>query len=253
MRKIIIVLMILLLMSGCSSSLASNNSNNNIPSTTDENLDPNETDIIIEPVPSTNNDSSNIDVPSSDDVVIDNSTENSEPQNSEPQAPPISDSVDTSTFDVSKLNYEEFDNLYGEITYNGVPEARESLTLKNANGVWRYNLKLRYDDSLQGYMYDELGYAQMYVNGSDNPPIRITLHPRKASDGYEVWDETDENIGYVPFEGNIDDDNIIRLHGNNAIIVPEYYYALNGKEYLIGKMWMSEESSASFLMIREKE
>lgn len=244
--------MVLLLVAGCSSSSAagSDPESSAMNGLSQDELDPNQTDIIVEPVPVIDADPTDPYVPSAEDFTDEgNSTQN----NASQQETSVSENIDPSAFDVNMLKFEEFDNFYGDITYNGVPEARESKPLKDANGIWRYNLKMKYTDPSQGYMYDELGYVQMYVNGSDDPPIRITLHPRKASDGYESWDESDESISYKPFAGNIDDDNIIRLKGNDAILVPEYYYAYQGKEYMIAKLWMSEESYADFLMIRGQE
>jgi len=276
MKKIIIMLLVILF-AGCSSSATGSG---DYPPTsgdqTGDDIDVDITDSILPPAQTTadadgwyivetddqqspvdNNETESAQNAGNDSVTgntgSNNTADSGSVSSSSDNGSSYAEQIDPSSFDVKKLNFEEFDNLYGQITYNGVPEERESQPLKNANGIWRYNLKKKYDDPSQGYMYDELGYAHMYVKGSDQPPIRITLYPRKASDGYEAWDLTDESVGYEPFTGNIDDDNIIRLKGNNAIIVPEYYYAYQGKEYLIAKMWLSEEDFADFLMIRERE
>ena len=59
--------------------------------------------------------------------------------------------------------------------------------------------------------------------------IRITLHPRLASDGYEVWEESDEEIGYELFAGGFDENDNIRLEGNSCVMMLKYYYAYEGK------------------------
>ncbi|MBR4469999.1 MAG: lipoprotein [Erysipelotrichaceae bacterium] len=157
-------------------------------------------------------------------------------------------------FDPSKLSFEDFDELYGQMMYEGIPEDVVYLPLKNANGVWKYDLKIRYDSSVDGYMFDELGYVEMSVDGRNDPPISIVLHPRLAAfDAYEVYPETDEEVGYEPFAGGIDDDNLIRLFGNDCVLCPEYYYAYEGREYLIATLWMSEEDFGNFMMIRGQE
>lgn len=157
-------------------------------------------------------------------------------------------------FDVNKLRFEDFDNLYGQVMYEGVPEGRVPQPLKQANGLWRYNLKMRFDSSENGYMFDELGYAEMSVNGKNDPPIVIVLHPRLAAyDGYEVYPETDEEVGYEPFKGTLDDDNEVRLYGNDLMLMPVYFYAYEGREYFIAHLYRDNEFFADFLMIRGQE
>ena len=154
--------------------------------------------------------------------------------------------------DVSKLNYEYFDEFYGQLMYEGLPEDRVPEPLKQANGVWKYNIKIR-NDSSSGSLFDEIGYAEMSVNGSSDPPITIILHPRYASDGIEIWPETDGEVGYEPYSGGFDENENIKLIGNNCVLQPEYFYAYEGREYLYGKLWMSEESFGDFMMIRGQE
>ncbi|MBQ1483488.1 MAG: hypothetical protein IIZ28_07970 [Erysipelotrichaceae bacterium] len=159
---------------------------------------------------------------------------------------------DLSEFDVSKLHYEDFDELYGQLMFEGLPEGIVREPLKYANGVWKYDLKIRYDSS-DGYLFDELGYAEMSVDGTQDPPVRITLHPRLASDGIAVWEESDQDVGYEPFAGGLDDNDDLKLFGNNCVMLLTDFYAYEGREYLIAQLWMSEEDVAVFMMIRGQE
>ena len=155
--------------------------------------------------------------------------------------------------DVSKLRFEDFDNLYGEITYIGTPEDKVYLPLGNANGVWKYNLKIISDSPSGISYYDELGYAEMSVHNNDDPPVGIILHPRLARDGDESWRETDEEVGYEPFGGRYDENDNLKLTGNNCVLWLKEYYASEGREYLLAELWMSEETHAEFLMMRGQE
>ena len=164
----------------------------------------------------------------------------------------ISDPKDPATdpFDADKLSFDEFDELYGQMMYEGLPEDRTNLTLGNANGVWKYNLKIRNDNS-DGESYDELGYAEMSVSNDADPPIKIVLHPRIANQGSDVFALTDESVGYEPFTGGMNEKKELMLTGNDCILYVERYYLWNGKEYLFGIIWFSEEKFGDFMMIRE--
>ena len=155
-------------------------------------------------------------------------------------------------FDAGKLSFEYFDEFYAQLMYEGLPEDRTSIPLGNANGIWKYDLKIRRDSSVDGYLFDELGYAEMSVHNSDDPPVKIVLHPRLASEGNETREETDEEVGYEPFGGVFDENNVLKLTGNDCVLVLERYYEWQGKEYLSATMQLSEEESGSFMMIREK-
>lgn len=245
--KYTITLLCLLLVTGCSSSQAGDY----------QNYDDNESgDYIIAPEPDEDDETSSIPGP----AVIDDMTEPvfSGPETVLPDIQedyPQTDLQDLyqSDYDVRKLHFEEFDNLYGQITYEGTPADKVLVPLGNANGVWKYNLKIR-DESPSGISYfDELGYAEMSVHNNDDPPVRIILHPRLASDGYESWSETDEEVGYEPFGGRYDENDNLKLTGNDCVLLLKEYYAYEGREYLIAELWMSEEEHADFLMMRGQE
>lgn len=244
--KYTITLLCLLLVTGCSSSQAADY----------QNYDDNESgDYIIAPEPDEDDETSSIPSP----AVIDDMTEPvfSGPETVLPDIQedyPQTDLQDLyqSDYDVRKLHFEEFDNLYGQITYYGLPDGLVYEPLAQANGIWKYNIKNR-DDSSDFYMFDELGYAEMYVHDNDDPPVRIVLHPRLACDGYEIWEESDETVGYEPFGGGWDDNSNLRLSGNSSALILKQFYAYEGREFIIGKLQMSDGFLIDFLMIREQE
>lgn len=162
---------------------------------------------------------------------------------------PLADK-DKHDFDVSKLNFEDFD-FYGQYMYEGMPEEGERIYLKYANGDWRYNFVLRNDQS-NGSLFSELGFAEIYVDGKVDPPVGITLHPRLATDGFEVWEESDKSVGYEPFKGGIEN-NDIKLIGNDCVVVLKDYYVFSGREYLIAQIWLSEEEFGDLLFVRGQD
>ncbi|MBQ6478613.1 MAG: hypothetical protein IJI44_04500 [Erysipelotrichaceae bacterium] len=146
------------------------------------------------------------------------------------------------------LLFEDFD-FYYDIMYDGVPEDAYFPAVKYAEGLWKYDLIFRYDSSTDGYYYEEMGYAELGVD-YDRDQIIITLHPRMANDGYEAWPTSDREVGYEPFAGGFDENDNLRLYGNDAVIDCQYYYAYSGREYFISEIWISEEDFGMLLLTR---
>ena len=143
--------------------------------------------------------------------------------------------------------FEDFD-FYGDITVNGVPEDAYYPSLKYAEGKWEYDLRFRYD-TYEGYYFDEIGYADLSLD-YDKETVIIVLHPWYANDGYETWEESDESVGYEPFEGGFDENDQLKLIGNDCVINLEEYYDYSGREYILGTFWVSEEAYGIFMMTR---
>jgi len=76
------------------------------------------------------------------------------------------------------------------------------------------------------------------------------LHPRIGNDGHESFSVTDEEIGYELFNGELDDYYGLSFNGNGLDLYLNYYYAYEGREYLIGSFWKSNDMYAGILMIR---
>lgn len=155
-------------------------------------------------------------------------------------------------FDISKLSFEQFDEFYGRLPQDGLWDDIIREPLGNANGVWRYNLKFNSVEGGSGLL-NEIGFAEVSVRNENNPPVQIVLHPRLASDGSEIWEESDQSVGYEPFGGGLDENNNMKLTGNDCVLVLEQFFAYEGREYLMGTLWLSEETTAPFLLIRGQD
>lgn len=146
-----------------------------------------------------------------------------------------------------ELTFEDFD-FYDDLIYSGIPEEAYYPALKYVEGEWKYDLIFRYDSS-DGYYFEEIGFADLSLD-YDREVMIVVLHPRMANDGFESWPESDEEIGYEPFEGGFDENGNLRLYGNNAVVDVENYYAWEGREYILGTLWVSEEDFATVVMFR---
>lgn len=148
------------------------------------------------------------------------------------------------------LNFDYFDDVYGFI-YEGFPEDAYYPSVSYATGTWKYIMDIRYDSS-EGYYFAEIGYADFSID-YDKELIIIDLHPRIDQDGFEAWEVSDEEIGYEAFEGGIDEDGGLKLIGNDVVLYFTDYFASGGREYLYGNIYLSEEDSGYFFMVRGQD
>ena len=115
--------------------------------------------------------------------------------------------------------------------------------VRNDEGEWKYDLFLITDS-----VFDEIGYCDLEIS-MEREAFILTLYPRLANDGYEIWEESEEDAGYEPFEGGFDNE-AIKLVGNNAVIYITDFFTINGNQYMLGTIWLSEEVSGDFWMYR---
>ena len=146
------------------------------------------------------------------------------------------------------LSFHDFD-FYYDLMNEGIPADADYPALLYAEGDWEYDFIIRKENA-EGYYYEEIGYSELLID-YDKETLKIILHPRLANDGFEAWMLSDEEIGYEPFDGGFDENDDLKLIGNNCVLNPTQYYRSNGKEYLIGTLYMSEEDSAFFMMTRD--
>ena len=145
-----------------------------------------------------------------------------------------------------EVAFEDFD-FFMDYMYYGAPEDAYFPAVKYAAGTWKYNLLFRYDSS--SLYYDELGHADISVD-YDKDALIIVLHPELGNDGYESWPMTDADAGYEPYEGGFDENDNLRLYGNDAVLDVQSYYDSQGREYFISEIWISEEESGYLLLVR---
>ena len=117
-------------------------------------------------------------------------------------------------------------------------------------GEWKYDLWFSFKEPVEKY-FDEIGFADVELD-YEKEEVVITPHPRFACDGYEITPETDAEVGYEPFKGGFEG-NALKLIGNNAVVYITEYFAYEGREYVIGEIWLSEEMHGDFWMYRGQQ
>jgi len=147
------------------------------------------------------------------------------------------------------LSFEAFQEME-TVVRDGIPEDAEYPAVREMPGEWKYDLWILFDPETYD-LFEEIGYADFEID-YDRELMIIKLHPRLANDGYEAWEESDEEVGYEPFEGGFED-NYLKLSGNDAIILLSDYFAYEGREYALGEIWLSEEVYGDFWMYRGQE
>ncbi|MBO4358917.1 MAG: hypothetical protein J5796_03860 [Erysipelotrichaceae bacterium] len=189
-------------------------------------------------------------VSSDDPTTSDNSDNGNNPAENEP-APVIDDDVSQGTYaDGSELSFDEF-AFYYEVYEQGIPEGAYYPETQYAAGSWRYELFV-YEQGSYNVSYLELGYADLDIE-ERSKTATLTLHPRIGNDGYESYPVTDEGVGYEPFDGGLDEYSGLILNGNGLDLYLSYYYAYEGREYIIGSLFKSSDLFAGLLMIRGQD
>ena len=171
------------------------------------------------------------------DIVIDDSAA------SEPYYNDADYSQGLVTVDFSDFNWG------GEVMNGNVPEDAYYPTINYMVGEWKYSLGINFADD--GSYFEEIGLAD--VTQTDDGTTTFVLHPQMAQDGYEAWPEAEDEVNYEPFTGGFDENDDFKLVGNNAIIYLYVYYDYEGREYIAGEIYISEEDYGAFLMTRGQE
>ncbi len=150
--------------------------------------------------------------------------------------------------EVSPSDFSDFSGFYE----NGVPKDANFPSLRYMEGSWKYYLDMQ-DLDTGGVEFNEFGFADVSLN-TEKETVRIVLHPRMAGDGYELYPETEEEVGYEPFEGGFDNNGSLQLLGNDVTMYIPCYFAWSGREYVMGEIWYPEEGYwGLFLLTRGQE
>ncbi len=152
--------------------------------------------------------------------------------------------------DGSDLSFDDF-AFYNEVYEHGIPDGASYPETQYAAGSWRYELFV-YKEGSYDTDYMELGYADLNIEKKAQTAT-LVLHPRIGNDGNESYPTTDEEIGYKPFEGKLDEYYGLSFNGNGLDLYLNYYYAYEGREYLIGSFWKSGDMYDRILMIRGQD
>ena len=150
-------------------------------------------------------------------------------------------------FGVSPSDFYEFSDFFER----GIPSDAEYPALKYMEGGWRYYLD-RQDLDLHRVSFNEFGLADVSLN-YDRETVTIVLHPRLAGDGYELYPETDEEVGYQPIEGGFNERGELVLEGNNLMVGLNNYFAWSGREYVMGEIWYPDSYCGYFFLTRGQQ
>ena len=148
--------------------------------------------------------------------------------------------------EVNPTDFSDFLDFYED----GVPEEAVFPSLKSMEGSWKYYLDRQNLDT-EMTEFNEFGIADVSLNVRKET-VKIVLHPRMAGDGYELYPETEEEVGYEPFEGGLQD-NMLVLEGNDVDVYIYNYFAWSGREYVMGEIWYEEGYWGLFLMTRGQQ
>ena len=135
--------------------------------------------------------------------------------------------------------FEDFD-WYEDLIYSGIPENVSHPKVKYIEGIWKYRMRIRRDNSVDGYSYDEIGIADLSLD-YENVELIINLHAQAARNDYEMWPLNDEIATYEEFRGGFNDRGGMTLSGNDLLVDIDEYYEYEGNEYVLGSMYKGEE------------
>ena len=150
--------------------------------------------------------------------------------------------------DVKPTDFSDFTDFYD----NGVPKDANFPAIKYMEGNWKYYLDMQNLD-ISKVEFKEFGLADVSLNTIKETVI-IKLHPQMAGDEFELYPETEEEVGYKPFEGGFDENGSLKLTGNNVTMYISSYFAWSGREYVMGEIWYQQEGHwGLFLLTRGQE
>ena len=150
--------------------------------------------------------------------------------------------------EVNPGHFSDFLTFYDK----GIPSDAVFPAIRYMEGRWEYYLDMQ-DLDTGKVEFNEFGLADVSLNTQKSTVI-IGLHPRMAGDGYELYPETDEEVGYEPFEGGFDTNGSLKLLGNNVTMYISSYFAWSGREYVMGEIWYPQEAHwGLFLLTRGQE
>ena len=149
----------------------------------------------------------------------------------------------------NEVNWSDFDFLE-EWMYTGFPEDACYPYASYMPGEWKFRIYYLKDDPNDGFVFNEIGLADIDID-YDNAIFYIDLHPRLASFNDDVFEESDEDVGYSTFAGGFEGDGIKLVDEEGELIIYVYsYFAYEGREYIYSTMYMSEEDYCMLVFTR---
>lgn len=142
--------------------------------------------------------------------------------------------------------FSDFDWYESTVLRYGVPDGAVYMDNSDLNGPWKYCFMFDRENKM-GSKMTEIGYAQVTVAGTYTS---LYVYPTFMSEanGF-TYEENAEEVGYEPFEGNIDD-GYIYMNGNGGTLSLTLGYQYNDVQYALGSFITASGVITDVLLVR---
>ena len=145
----------------------------------------------------------------------------------------------------------EFMDFVYQALYDDIPAEAEFPAVKYIGGEWTFAITAQKE--ILGTAFDEIGFAEIAFN-TENGLMTIVLHPRVLHYEDELYTESDEDAGYLPFTGSRQENKTFLLSDSDGLMISvRYYYEVEGHEYVRARMYCSEDQYADILFFRVQQ
>jgi len=246
MKKLVLALLMLLMLCSCASNASTVEKGNVEPSQTTEDLDLGEEVILTD---ESDSQPTRIRIPAHDSKLA--SRASNAKLNNTVVKEAAEEEVLARSAEVTKGNadFNDFMDFVYDALYSSIPETANYPAVKYIVGEWTFAITAQ--EEMLGTAFDEVGFAEFDLN-TDTGMMSLILHPRILHYEDELYSETDEDAGYLPFSGFRQENKSFLLDDNDGLMVNvRYYYEIDGHEYVRARMYVSEEAYADVLFFRD--
>ena len=247
MKKLVIVLMMLLMLCGCASNNSTVEKGNPQPAEVVEDLNLSEEGILAD---ENEKQPTRIRIPAHDSKLV--SRASNAKLNNTTIKEASKEEVLARSAELTKGNadFNDFMDFVYDALYSDIPADANYPAVKYIVGEWTFAITAT--EEMLGTAFDEVGFAEFDFN-LDTGMMSLILHPRILHYEYELYSETDEDAGYLPFSGFRQENKSFLLDDNDGLMVNiRYYYEIDNHEFIRARMYVSEEAYADVLFFREK-
>lgn len=130
---------------------------------------------------------------------------------------------------VGEPRFEEFAFYEDSVLVDGIPRDALINGAGSAQGRWKYCLYFNFDMPGEERI-SEIGLADIQISAEQ---AELILHPQLLRVGDETREETDAEVGYLPFSGPWTNESV-ELSGNGLSIILSHFYSQGAKDYILG-------------------